>query len=249
MKFLRSSSKLVAVLAVLAVILSLASCNEQKLIFPFEADLEKYFRVLYSGEEMVSSQEPSVILDNGRFALVLCPNDSILFEDRESSTVYDSFGEEITGQETAELNVCVRYKKEPYITYRKGTWFDPTSGRRNGTLIAFRTGEDTVRFCWILGLDSFEYLDANGCSDENRNDKRAELLKNGYDPYATEIALCVTDITVTEQGFIIDISPNRQYSSEKLRSGNYSVTVLENDLPFITYTHSESTPVFSAGSK
>ena len=81
------------------------------------------------------------------------------------------------------------------------------------------------------------------------NAARKEILALGYLSDTSRIAFTVVDITLDSDRIVFDVSKNRQYKTEAMRTSEYTEHIFEFELPFVEITHSESDVITFAGSK
>ena len=81
------------------------------------------------------------------------------------------------------------------------------------------------------------------------SEARKELLSLGYDQDKALICLFVADVSISDDGITVDISPNRQYRTKGIRTSMYDLKLFFGEIPFVVKTESESEYISFAGSK
>jgi len=150
----------------LSVCCLLCSCGGGgKIIFPFEADLEKHYTVLEKMSdgsdvsEYIDTSADSVILENDRFSVgIRGENGALWFFDRSDGLYYDMTGQSSPDISSAKTALDVYRDNEPFLTFVRGEFYDVVFEKYRPTLTAFYLGENTVRLIYILGVDQLEFI-------------------------------------------------------------------------------------------
>jgi len=136
---------------------SLCSCNESKMIFPFEADLEKHFSSFE--KDYVADVKSDIILENVSYSIGIdSETDALWFYDKNSDVYYDSEGNTLQNPSEASVGLYVFKDGEIDLSYKKGEFYDVVFDKMRPTLTAFYISDNTVRLVYILGLEQLLYI-------------------------------------------------------------------------------------------
>ena len=144
----------------------LCSCGGGgKIIFPFEADLEKHYTVLEKMpdgsdvSEYIETSSDNIILENDRFSVGICgENGALWFLDKSEELYYDMTGQSFSDISSSNTALDVYRDNEPFLTYAQGEFYDVVFEKYRPTLTAFYLGENTVRLIYVIGIDQLEFI-------------------------------------------------------------------------------------------
>ncbi len=146
----------------------LCSCGEDaKIIFPFEADLEKHYTELEKmtdgsavpDSNYIDASVDSVLLEDELYSVgINGENGALWFFDKTENMYYDMTGSSFSSPEQANTALCIYEDGELFLEYSQGEFYDIVYEKYRPSLSAFYVDDDTVRLIYILGVEQLQYL-------------------------------------------------------------------------------------------